>query len=144
MPALAKLLVNGLPTFDPSHPDPAATFTWSLGKLGILNFSPRPVPAGAVVSVEFHFLFPCLHPGKRDAQRLVPQFNGHDLGTLRMDEHSPTPLRLTIPAAVWNERASALLTLGFPDAISPLEAGESADYRQLAFATDRITFQVAP
>ncbi len=125
-----------------SSADPGAEFTYTLGKEGLLNFSPVPVPSNAAVAVDFHFLFARVIPGKRDAQRLVLNFNGHDLGTLRMDEKGPVPLTVTIPAAIWNERASALLTLGFPDAISPLEAGQSADYRQLAFATDKIVFRV--
>ena len=122
--------------------DAGAAYTYSLGKQGILNFAPVPVPPDAAVEVEFHFLFARTIPGKRDAQRLTLDFNGHDLGTLRMDATGPKPLTVTIPAAVWNERASALFTLGFPDAISPLEAGESADFRPLAFATDKITFRV--
>ena len=125
-----------------ASPGPGAAYTFSEGKQGLINFSPVPVPPIAAVEVDFHFLFARVFPGKCDAQRLVLNFNGHDLGTLRMDEKGPKPLTVTIPAAVWNERASALFTLGFPDAISPLEAGESADYRQLAFATDKIAFRV--
>ncbi len=122
--------------------DPGAEYTYSLGKQGLLNFAPVPVSPNAAVKVEFHFPFPRLVPGKREAQRLTLDFNGHNLGTLRMDTTGPKLLTVTIPAAVWNERASALFMLGFPDAISPQEAGESADYRQLAFATDKITFRV--
>ena len=121
---------------------PGAAYTFSEGKQGLLNFSPAPVPPNAAVEVDFHMLFARVIPGKRDAQRLTLNFNGHDLGTLRMDEKGPQTLAVTIPAATWNERASALFTVGFPDAISPLEAGEGADYRPLAFATDKITFRL--
>ncbi len=126
-----------------ASPDPGAEYTYTLGKQGLLNFSPVHVPPNAAVAVDFYFPSARLVPGKRDAQRLVVNFNGHDLGTLRMDEKGPKPLTIMIPAGVWNERASALFTLGFPDAISPLEAGESADYRPLAFATEKIVFRVA-
>ena len=120
-------------------------FVWSDGQYARLGFRPAPVPPDAAVAAVFDcFAYP--GAGKRRQQRAVVKLNGQDIGTLTaaaVDDPSHPPT-LLIPAAVWNRYDTAVLTLDFPDAISPQEAGESADTRPLALAMRTITFRVVP
>lgn len=123
-------------------PDPDASYTWSVGATGTLCFRPRSVLAGSTVELSFDF-FPALDPVKRPAQRLEVRFNGVDLGTWRVGAaEAGAPVRVTIPAAVWNAHPDALLLLGFPDAVSPAELGHGGDTRPLAFGFRRLTFRL--
>ena len=126
-----------------ADPDPGASYTWSVGKQGILSFAPKPVPPGAAVEVDLYCPHPYLAAGKRDSQRITLRFNGHDLGTLQLAANTFQPLKVSIPAALWNQQPSALLVLGFPDAISPKEAGENEDARPIGVGTDKIIFRLA-
>ena len=123
------------------QPEGAAetSFTWSTGKAAALNFRAVPIPADATVEMTFDG-FPILLPGRRDVQRIGVSWNGADVGTLPM--RAEGPVRLSIPAAVWNARPDVVLRLTFADAISPHEIdAKSADLRQLAVGTRAITFR---
>lgn len=126
---------------------PGDTYVWSEASHGLLYFHPRPVPEGSTVEISPDFgpndLF-----GQGFAQRLTLRYNGTDLGTQRvivhpaMDEQAPP--KFLVPAALWNRRADALLDLGFPDTVSPLEKKLNRDSRPLGFASRKITFRVVP
>ncbi len=124
--------------------DPAITSVWSEGKIGVIRFRPTKVPPGSEVRIEFRFSTVYLPVGVRATQHLGVRFNGHDLGTLELSATGPATLSVMIPADVWNERPTAWFALAFPDAISPLAAGESDDGNALAFATERIAFRLLP
>ena len=127
-----------------SQPDGDIPWAWNSGRSALLGFTPKPIPANATVEVDFFFSRPYLADGKRDSQRIALTFNGQDLGTWRIDEHTPSPLKASIPASVWNGQPMAAFTLGFPDAISPMEIGESTDDRTLAVAGEKLVFHLAP
>ena len=112
---------------------------WTEGKTSWLAFRPRPVPAGANVSLRFDFT-PYLPTGKRESQRIEAYFNGLDLGTLSVTAQDGAPNQFVVPGATWNKYASALLVLKFPDAISPRETTGRSDARLLAFRMRGITF----
>lgn len=118
---------------------------WSEGedktteRMGVVQFSPRPVPASSTVRITFDFI-PFPFAKKHGPQRLVVRYNGNDLGTLSFAEGSSAPQSVVVPAAVWNRYSSTLLTLEFPDAATLLETGEGADPRPFAFLTHKITF----
>ncbi len=122
---------------------PGASFTWSTGKAAAVNFRAVPVPAESTVEMVFD-AFPFVLPGRKDEQRLGVNWNGTDLGTFPV--RTDAPVRVSIPAAVWNARADVLLRLSFPDAITPHDIdAQSQDTRLLAFGTRAIRFQtVAP
>ena len=119
------------------------TTCWTEGKTAWLAFQPRPVPAGANVSVRFDFT-PYLPEGKRESQRIQAYFNGLDLGTLTVTGQVGSPSQFVVPGATWNKYASGLLVLKFPDAISPREARQGADVHLLAFRMRGITFATIP
>ena len=117
---------------------PGSAFTLSLGKAAVLNFHAVPVPAGA--SVEMSLDAVPLFPGITATQSLGVYWNGTGLGTFQVS--AETPVRVSIPAALWNAQPEVLLRLSFPDAMTPHEINkDSSDTRQLAFAWRKITFQ---
>ena len=124
-------------------PDPVP-YVWSTSQSGKFEFRPDPVAPDAVVEVTFDcFSYPA--KGKRAQQHARIKMNGKDVGTISVaaDAASAAP-SIKIPAAVWNERDTAALTMDFPDAMSPQEAGESADSRPLALAMRSVTFRTLP
>ena len=105
-----------------------------------MGFRPVPVPADATVEMTVD-LFPALNV-VRKSQRLGLTLNGTDLGHWNLSKDEP--LRVLIPAALWNGRPRAFLRWDFPDAISPLALHDSLDPREIAFGFRRITFRVVP
>ena len=122
--------------------DPGVGLAWIVGKSAVVGFVARPVPRNAVVEAELSVAQAYLPHGKREAQRVAVRFNGLGLGSFVVDEQTPTTLKVAIPAAVWNPRAEAFLTMDFPDAVSPREAGEGTDGRPRAISLEKITFRV--
>ena len=116
-----------------------ADFTTTVEKNAALQFRAVPIPSTADVRITFDFK-PYLPAGRRDSQRMTVHYNGHDLGTFQVGATEVAAPRVAVPAAVWNRYASGLLTLHFPDAISPQAAGEGSDTRLLGFAARRISF----
>ena len=124
-------------------PDPEP-FVWSTSTDARFGFRPDPVPLDANVEVTFD-CFSYSAKGKRPRQRAVVKMNGQEVGTISVvaDAVSSSP-GIRIPAALWNERDTAVLTLDFPDAMSPKDAGESADPRPLALAMRSVAFRIVP
>lgn len=114
-------------------------FTKTVEHNAVLQFRAVPIPSTADVRITFDFK-PYLPAGKRDSQRMTVHYNGHDLGTFQVNGTEATPPQVAVPAAVWNRYASGLLTLQFPDAISPQAAGEGDDPRLLGFEAHQISF----
>ncbi len=125
-----------------SHPVP---YAWSEGRFARFDFRPDPVPGDTAVAVTFD-CFPYPAGGKRKQQRASVKMNGQEVGTFTsiVEDDVSAPLTLKIPAALWNQYDTAVLTLDFLDAISPQEAGDSADTRPLALAMRSVTFRVVP
>ena len=117
---------------------------WNSERFALLGFTPRPVPANTDVEADLYFAAAYLAGGKRDSQRVALTFNGQNLGTWRIDAHTPSPLKMLIPATVWNSQPTAAFRLEFPDAISPMEIGESMDARTLAVAGEKLVFHLVP
>ena len=126
-------------------PSPGETRTLTIGKCAVLDFIPLPVGDGATVEIAFDFFGPLVDPVKHPAQRLHVRFNQLDLGTLTAHADTPTSaLKVSVPAARWNAaRAGAVLSLEFPDAISPAELlGPGNDLRVLAFSARAVVFRL--
>jgi hypothetical protein len=115
-------------------------FVWSEGKLGLLCFRPKPVPAGKLVEMVVD-CFPFLGPGVVDVQRVNVGIDDDELGTLHVKNDAPEALRrVLIPGVIWNKLPLAMLTLHFVNADSPKALHQSDDRRLLALGTRKITF----
>jgi hypothetical protein len=116
-------------------------FVWSEGKLGMLYFRPKPVPAGKSVEAIFDCT-PFLGPGVVEVQRVDIGLNDDQLGTLHVKNDAPAAFpHVVIPGAVWNRLPVEMLTLRFLDANSPKALHQSADARLLGLAMRKITFR---
>ena len=118
-------------------------YVWSSGRYARLDFRPSPVAPGAAVEVTFD-CFAYLAAGKVSRQHAEIKMNGKDVGTITVPADSSQPLSIRIPASVWDQYDTAVLTLEFPDAMSPKDAGESTDPRPLALAMRSVAFRVIP
>jgi hypothetical protein len=76
-------------------------------------------------------------PGRDATQQMSVALNGVVLGTVALHDGWQT-VTLPAPAPAWQIGVNDL-RLSFTNAISPLEAGQSADPRRLSVAFDRIT-----
>ena len=110
-------------------------FSWSTGKTALLYFSA--LPSASDVEITFH-LFPYTYSARK-SQRLTISFNEELAKSFEVTGHSALSIR--VPMEVWNRRPGATLAFEFPDAISPLAAGESADSRVLGCGFIRIEFR---
>ena len=75
-------------------------------------------------------------PTRDASQQMSVVLNGNVLGNIDLHEGWQT-VTLPAPASVWLVGVNSL-RLSFTNAISPLEAGLSADSRKLSVAFDRI------
>jgi len=114
------------------------SFSWSTEKTALLYFSA--FPSSSDVEIIFH-LFPYTYSARK-SQRLTISFNEEFVQSFQISEKSALSIR--VPMEVWNRRSSATLAFEFPDAISPLAAGESADSRMLDCGFVRIEFRSSP
>ena len=127
-------------------PGPGSNWTWTTDKMGRLIFKARPVPPDSTVEIAFDFGPPLINGTTHPSQRLQVYYNTTFLGTMTVGADTPADsLRFRVPAAIWNMRPLASLSLGFPDAISPAEMDNNSkgDLRVLGFAAKKITFRVA-
>ncbi len=157
LPALDPVAADAVVTFGGAHhnggsyvldgwsqPDGDNPSAWNSGKTALIGFTPKPIPVDATVEADFYFAYPYLAGGKRDSQRVTLTFNRQDLGSWRIGNRTPSPLKVSIPAAAWNGQPTAVFGWKFPDGISPMEAGENLDERPLAIAGEKLVFHLVP
>ncbi len=128
-----------------SPPDGDTSWAWNSGRFALLRLHAQTRP-GRARRWKSIFISPphTSRAANSDSQRVALTFNGQDLGTWRIDAHTPSPQKISIPAAVWSEQSTAVFRLEFPDAISPMEIGESTDERTLAVGGEKIVFHLVP
>jgi hypothetical protein len=122
-----------------------SSWTWADEQTGLLIFHPLLLPAEAGVAGEDLLIsaWSFCPPGK-DLQRVVVQFDGSNLGTLRLPLVGPTiqPLHVRISRELWQEavaKGEVRLQFLFLDARSP----GNADPRFLGGAFRSIEFKPA-
>ncbi len=121
-------------------PDAAAPYSLNDHTEAVLCFRAAPVAGGATVELAID-LFPLCFPGVRDRRRLQVLFNGQLLDDWTLDRDAP--VRVRIPAALWNARPqAAVLQWRFPDAVSARALGVSRDIRPLAFGFRKLEFSL--
>lgn len=105
------------------------SFTWCVGAESHLLFSRLKPAQDYILTLD---VIPFIHNPELRSQRLIVSVNDTVVGSSAL--FRPTQLGYRIPASLACRRDKMLVTLRHPDAVRPIEFGDSKDDRQLAFS----------
>ncbi len=116
--------------------EPSSTdYVWSTKQRVDVYFSTFASTADVSIQLD---VIPFLGNGQIQSQDVSISLNGHKLlaTTVRVADK----IEVIVPSKIWAERQSAVLSLYFPQAVSPASLGLSPDPRLLALGIKSITF----
>ena len=113
---------------------PEPNFTWTSADEAVIELPTPKIVDDYILRIECS---PFVAEGRHDAQRLVIEANGQEIGSARLKEFAL--LECSLPWSFFADREKLRVVLKLPDAIQPSLLGLSDDERMLGLAVKAVT-----